>query len=109
MYGTTSLCVSVCTYVCACLCVSEFYNVTVCLYCMHSRQMSTTVFVCVCACVRLQKNLVLPPLHMCECLLNVLSSLLCMCFRVCVCMCTSVMCCNGVVGERHTDSEDPSW
>lgn len=31
------------------------------------------------------------------------------CASVCVCVCTSVMCCNGVVGERHTDSEDPSW
>ena len=25
------------------------------------------------------------------------------------CVCTSVMCCNGVGGERRTDSEDPSW
>lgn len=24
-------------------------------------------------------------------------------------VCTSVMCCNGVGGERHTDSKDPSW
>lgn len=72
---------------------------TLCLWMNFSVLLSACKNECVCV-------FVLELLHTCIFAKCVVLSLLCI--WLCVVVCTSVMCCNGVVGEKHTDSEDPS-